>query len=124
MHDFCGRCVQYKLYSVKVRNHGPHNRTLLATDATGSWKCYYESRTVTYMKHTRFDMITSVAVYFVLATCSLVPRPSPAPVFDFAYCKRSKTGAGEGLGMRLSNMHNNPHTIISNKPKAEKGNHS
>ena len=46
---------------------------------------------------------------------SLVPRPSPAPVFDrlqyaktepasgsvFAYCKRSKTGAGEGLGTRL-----------------------
>ena len=38
---------------------------------------------------------------------SLVPRPSPAPVFDrlqymYAYCKRSKTGAGEGLGTRLS----------------------
>ena len=38
---------------------------------------------------------------------SLVPRPSPAPVFDrlqsvFAYCKRSKTGAGEGLGTRLT----------------------
>ena len=43
---------------------------------------------------------------------SLVPRPSPALVFDrlqygktepevFAYCKRSKTGAGEGLGTRL-----------------------
>ena len=51
---------------------------------------------------------------------SLILRPSPAPVFDrlqyaadhvvrftrlsgsiFAYCKRSKTGAGEGLGMRL-----------------------
>ena len=33
---------------------------------------------------------------------SLVPRPSPVPVFDrFAYCKRSKTGAGEGLGTRL-----------------------
>ena len=31
--------------------------------------------------------------------CSLVPRPSPAPVF--AYCKRSKTGAREGLGTRL-----------------------
>ena len=97
---------------MKVRNHGPDNRTLLTIDATGSWKCYYESRTVTYMKHTRFDTITSVAVYFVLATCSLVPRPSPAPVFDFAYCKRSKTGAREGLGTRLSNMHNNPHTII------------
>ena len=35
---------------------------------------------------------------------SLVPRPSPAPVYDrlqFAYCKRSKPGAGEGLGTRL-----------------------
>ena len=36
---------------------------------------------------------------------SLVPRPSPAPVFDrlqYAYYyKRSKTGAGEGLGTRL-----------------------
>ena len=30
---------------------------------------------------------------------SLVPRPSPAPVID--RCKRSKTGAGEGLGTRL-----------------------
>ena len=29
-------------------------------------------------------------------TLSLVPRPSPAP-----YCKQSKPGAGEGLGMRL-----------------------
>ena len=35
---------------------------------------------------------------------SLVPRTSPAPVFDenfFAYCKQSKTGAGEGLETRL-----------------------
>ena len=32
---------------------------------------------------------------------SLVPRPSPAPVFDRLYCKWSKTGAGEGLGTRL-----------------------
>ena len=35
---------------------------------------------------------------------SLVPRPSPAPVFDglqYAKTKRSKTGAGEGLGTRL-----------------------
>ena len=47
------------------------------------------------------------------AQASLVPRPSPAPVFDrlqyaktvFAYCKRSKTGAGEGLGMRLGSGH-------------------
>ena len=28
-------------------------------------------------------------------------RPSPSV---FAYCKRSKTGAGEGLGTRLGNM--------------------
>ena len=46
-------------------------------------------------------------------TGSLVPRPSPVPVFDRlqyihigcfnhrVYCKRSKTGAGEGLGTRL-----------------------
>ena len=33
---------------------------------------------------------------------SLVPRPSPAPVFD---CKRSKTGAGEGLGTSLGSDH-------------------
>ena len=46
---------------------------------------------------------------------SLVPRPSPAPVFDpvliacsmqkrssvFAHCKRSKTGVREGLGMSI-----------------------
>ena len=33
---------------------------------------------------------------------SLVPRPSLPPVFDhLQYCKRSKTGAGEGLGMKL-----------------------
>ena len=49
------------------------------------------------------------------AFASLVPRPSPALVFDclqyaktepasgsvFAYCKQSKTVAGEGLGTRL-----------------------
>jgi len=49
------------------------------------------------------------------ALLSLVLRPSPAPViacsmqkwsqngavFAFAYCKQSKTGAREGLGMRL-----------------------
>ena len=33
---------------------------------------------------------------------SLVPRPSPAPVFDRLPFLRSKTGAGEGLGTRLS----------------------
>ena len=32
---------------------------------------------------------------------SLVPRPFPAPEPVFAYCKRSKSGAGEGLGTRL-----------------------
>ena len=41
---------------------------------------------------------------------SLVPRPFPPPVFDrlqyaspsvFAYCKRSNTGGGNGLGTRL-----------------------
>ena len=38
------------------------------------------------------------------AGASLIPTPSPLPVFDLAYCKRSataKTGGGEGLGMRL-----------------------
>ena len=44
---------------------------------------------------------------FVSRTCDVMcaadhvvrfTRPSPS---DFAYCKRSKTGAGEGLGMRL-----------------------
>ena len=54
-------------------------------------------------------------ILFEGASRSLVPRPSPAPVFDrlqyaktepetgsvFAYWKRSKTGAGEGLGTRL-----------------------
>ena len=46
-------------------------------------------------------------------TPTLIPRPSLAPVFNhlqyaktasgsvFAYWKRSKTGAGEGLGTRL-----------------------
>ena len=36
----------------------------------------------------------------------LVPKPSPAPVFDrlqyAKHCKRSKTGAREGLGTRLT----------------------
>ena len=41
--NFDGRCVQDKLYSVRVRNRGPDYRTLVAADATGSWKCYYES---------------------------------------------------------------------------------
>ena len=51
---------------------------------------------------------------------SLVPRPSPAPVFDhlqyaktsgsvFPHCKRSKTRAGEGLGTRL------PSTALDNR---------
>ena len=33
--------------------------------------------------------------------CSLVSRPSLASGSVFAYCKRSKTGAGGGLGTRL-----------------------
>ena len=37
------------------------------------------------------------------AQASLVPRPSPAPVF--AYCKQSNTGAGESLGTRLGSGH-------------------
>ena len=48
----------------------------------------------------------------VYLACSLVPRPSPAPGFDrlqyaktvFAYCKPSKTGAGEGLGTWVGGM--------------------
>ena len=47
-----------------------------------------------------FGWFLSGMQYVVI--CSLVPRPSPAPVFDrLQYCKRSKTGAGEGLGTRL-----------------------
>lgn len=38
-----GRRVQDKLYSVRVRNRGPDYRTLVTAEATGSWKCYYES---------------------------------------------------------------------------------
>jgi len=34
-----------------------------------------------------------------VSLCSLVPRPFPPPVF--AYCKRSNTGGGNGLGTRL-----------------------
>ena len=37
---------------------------------------------------------------------SLVPRPSPAPVFDrlqYAYCKQSKTGAREGILQTIKN---------------------
>ena len=34
------------------------------------------------------------------------PRPFPVPVLIFAYCKQSKTGAGEGLRTRL-------HTYVS-----------
>ena len=44
----------------------------------------------------------------MVALPSLIPRSSPPPVFDHlqvcqngACCKRSKTGAGEGLGTRL-----------------------
>ena len=36
------------------------------------------------------------------AQLSLVPRPSPAPVFDCL--QYAKTGAGEGLGMRLAQL--------------------
>ena len=36
-----------------------------------------------------------------VANDSLVPRPSPAPVFD--RLQYAKTGAGEGLGTRLAN---------------------
>lgn len=33
----------HKLYSVRVRERGPDYRTLVAADASGSWKCYHES---------------------------------------------------------------------------------
>ena len=36
----------------------------------------------------------------MLNLLSLFPRPSPPPVFD-PYCKGSKTGGREGLGMRI-----------------------
>ena len=36
-----------------------------------------------------------------LGQCSLIPRPSPAPVFDRLQYAKSKTGAGEGLETRL-----------------------
>ena len=49
---------------------------------------------------------------------SLVPRPSPAPVFD--RLQYAKTGAGEGLGTRLesepitcSAVHEYLHTVVS-----------
>ena len=51
-----------------------------------------------------WSMYTRSYIIPVYSFSSLVPRPSPAPVFDrsvFAYYKRSKTGAGEGLGTRL-----------------------
>ena len=43
---------------------------------------------------------------------SLVPRPSPAPVFD--HLQQSKTGAGEGLETRLvmsAPIANAPHNL-------------
>ena len=59
---------------------------------------------------------------------SLVPRPSPAPVFDrlqyaktepaqflHYYSKRSKTGAGEGLGTRLKLQTSRDNCIASRK---------
>ena len=48
----------------------------------------------------------SAAVVLATVLASLVPRPSLAPVFDrlqyakLSHSKRSKTRAGEGLGMR------------------------
>ena len=45
-----------------------------------------------------------VKLHNIILTHSLVPRPSPTPVFDRlqAICKRSKTGAGEGHSMQVS----------------------
>ena len=45
-------------------------------------------------------LIHASADLFTQALPSLVSRPSLAPVFG-CFCKRSKTGAGEGLGTRL-----------------------
>ena len=45
------------------------------------------------------DLCTDLISTLCMAS-SLIPRPFTPPVFD-PYCKRSKTGGVEGMGMRL-----------------------
>ena len=55
----------------------------------------------------KIGLLPSMAIHISVTTCDACAadhvvrftRPSPSV---FAYCKRSKTGAGEGLGTRLS----------------------
>ena len=57
----------------------------------------------------KISLLPSMAIHISVTTCDACAadqvvrftRPSPSV---FAYCKRSKTGAGEGLGTRLQ-MH-------------------
>ena len=54
----------------------------------------------------KIGLLPSIAIHISVTTCDACAadhvvrftRPSPSV---FAYCKRSKTGAGEGLGTRL-----------------------
>ena len=54
----------------------------------------------------KIGLLPSMAIHISVTTCDAraadhvvrFTRPSPSV---FAYCKRSKTGAGEGLGTRL-----------------------
>ena len=54
----------------------------------------------------KIGLLPSMAIHISVTTCDACAadhvvrftRPSPSV---FAYCKQSKTGAGEGLGMRL-----------------------
>ena len=48
----------------------------------------------------KIGFLTSMAIHISVTTCDVLgfTRPSPSV---FAYCKRSKTGAREGLGTRL-----------------------
>ena len=54
----------------------------------------------------KIGLLPSMAIHIMVTTCDACAadhvvrftRPSPSV---FAYCKRSKTGAGEGLGTRL-----------------------
>ena len=64
--------------------------------------------TPTYLTLTerKIGLLPSMAIHISVTTCDACAadhvvrftRPSPS---IFAYCKRSKTGAGEGLGTRL-----------------------
>ena len=54
--------------------------------------------------------VVTTKLLISMDSLSLVPRPSPAPVFELLDLQNKQTGAGEGLETRLGRSGSEQHT--------------